>query len=135
MTDDSKKSEASFDKKKKTKKEKPANDSADKDKTTLWTRVKKGTSNAKDRTVTSSKNAKESIKISQAKSKILARKKDFGVEYLDLMKGGASPTDLEECVKKANSDIAVIEGKIAKWEETIAQNKDSLQKKVQSQKQ
>ena len=96
----------------------------------VWNSAKRTMSNCCARTVTSSKNAKTTIKIQHVKNNIHNRKKTFGVEYMELVGNSASGEALEACVDRAREDICLLEGKIQKYKGTIAINKQNLDRRL-----
>jgi uncharacterized small protein (DUF1192 family) len=72
----------------------------------------------------------ELTKIKFKESKIAGRKKQFGVEYLDLVSKGAEPAELEACVKTAQDDMKKIQDEIAVLEKEIERVNEETKKKI-----
>ena len=102
--------------------------------------------NTKSRTAAGSKNTKQILKIQQAKMALTTRKQKFGVEYMNLLmaskkhpNGGEDDDDdhivlLQECVAKAEADVAELEEQLALCQETIASNRERLVEKIAARK-
>lgn len=96
----------------------------------MWGKMKKASADISAKTVVSSRNTKEAISIQKKQNMILERKKNFGVEYLDLVERDATPEELEACVGRAMDAIAEMRGKVAKYKERIATNEAKLDLKL-----
>ena len=96
----------------------------------LWSKVKHGVYEVKQRTVTGSKNTKEAIKIQQAKLKMVERKKNFGLEYMNLIDNGASDDELQDCLDKAKEDVDRLHEKIDRWSRAMADNRERMERKI-----
>lgn len=66
----------------------------------------------------------------QVKLQINNRKKQFGIEYIDLVEKNASEEALETCVDRAMEDISVLREKMKQLQGTIDQNKQALERKI-----
>jgi hypothetical protein len=72
----------------------------------------------------------ELAKIKYKESQIAGRKKQFGVEYLDLVAEEATPEKLEACVKTAQEEMKKIKDEIAELEQEIARVDGETKKKI-----
>lgn len=98
--------------------------------TGTWQQLTTVMRNAKSRTAYGKKNAMESLTITKLKSNMTARKKDFGVAYMDLLMEEASVTELEACVTNAVEALSTMKAKLIECEEIIAYNKERLERKI-----
>jgi hypothetical protein len=76
------------------------------------------------------KKSDELTKIKYKETKIAGRKKQFGVEYLDLVAKGAESAELETCVKTAQDDMKTIQDEIAVLEKEIERVDEETKKKI-----
>ena len=76
------------------------------------------------------KKSDELAKIKYKESQIAGRKKQFGVEYLDLLAAKAEPSDLEACVKKAQDDMKKIQDEIVELEKEVERVNEETEKKI-----
>jgi cell division septum initiation protein DivIVA len=72
----------------------------------------------------------ELAKIKYKESQISGRKKQFGVEYLDLVEAEATSEQLEACLKKAQEDLKKIKDEITDLEQEIARVDGETKKKI-----
>ena len=62
--------------------------------------------------------------------KIHDAKQKFGIDYMDLLLQGGSPSALQDCVDQSLEEITRLLGKLEKYEGTIATNKLKLESKL-----
>ena len=77
-----------------------------------------------------SKNTKEALRIKQLELDIASRKKNFGIEYLNLKERNASEQQLRESVDRAMNDIDILRGKVSKRRGTIAKNRQTMEQRL-----
>ncbi|CAB9525631.1 expressed unknown protein [Seminavis robusta] len=113
----------------------PSNANQQGQKSGTWQQVKTVMRNCKSRTAYASKNTQEGIKIQQLQLSIAARKKSFGMEYMDLMlEKDASPEELQACADKAATEISQLVAQLNACQEHIALNKEKLERKIATRK-
>lgn len=76
------------------------------------------------------KKSDEIAKIKYKESQIVTRERAFGVEYMKLLAKGATPEELDACVKEAQADTKKITDEIAELEKEIARVDEETNKKI-----
>ena len=76
------------------------------------------------------KKSDEIAKIKYKESQIVTRERAFGVEYMKLLAKGATPEELDACVKEAQADTKKISDEIADLEKEIARVDEETNKKI-----
>ena len=101
----------------------------------VWKGIGSGMYTAYAHTKTGSKNTQQAVKIQLTEKKIIACKHKFGSDYLDLLiEQNASEQELAACVETAKDEIERLKGKLAKYQDIIAYNKDKMESKIAKRK-
>jgi hypothetical protein len=97
---------------------------------TLVESTTRGTKNAFTSFFGCIKKSDEIAKIKYKESQIVTRERAFGVEYMKLLAKGATPEELDACVKEAQADTKKITDEIAELEKEIARVDEETNKKI-----
>lgn len=73
----------------------------------------------------------EIAKIKYKENMIMSRQKQFGIEYLDLKKKGATPEELEAAVAKAVADVDKIQAEIEELRKEMQRIDELTKSKIQ----
>jgi len=95
-----------------------------------WKIVKNKATSVLLMTKTRGVNAKEKAYIRKLQFDVAQRQRAFGVEYLTLKQGNATPEDLQACIERAETEIAEIKESITVKESAIGANEEELKRQL-----
>lgn len=103
---------------------------ANENKEPLLAKLKRKTANAGHATRLGAYKTKKNAQIQALKFKIVERKKQYGVEYMDLIEQNASQSELQECMDRALADLAELRGEVDKHTNKIDLKEEKINNKI-----